>query len=69
MLFSYVGTIGQEAVIHENDRYYLAPNIALIRVDKTLVDPEYIRYFFQTSAFFGNADQSSVAIIVYAEYS
>ena len=51
MLFTYVGTIGQVAVIHENDRYYLAPNVALIRVDKTLVDPEYMRYFFQTSAF------------------
>ena len=51
MLFTYVGTIGQVAVIHENDRYYLAPNVALIRVDKTLIDPEYMRYFFQTSAF------------------
>ena len=51
MLFTYVGTVGQVAVIHENDRYYLAPNVALIRVDKTLVDPEYMRYFFQTSAF------------------
>ena len=51
MLFTYVGTVGQVAVIHENDRYYLAPNVALIRVNKTLVDPEYMRYFFQTSAF------------------
>ena len=39
------------AVICENDRYYLAPNVALIRVDKELVEPEYMRYFFQTSAF------------------
>ena len=31
MLFTYVGTIGQVAVINENDKYYLAPNVALIR--------------------------------------
>ena len=33
MLFTYVGTIGQVAVINENDKYYLAPNVALIRAD------------------------------------
>ena len=51
MLFTYVGTIGQVAVINENDKYYLAPNVALIRADTQLVNPEYMRYFFQTNAF------------------
>jgi len=51
MLFTYVGTIGQVAVINENDKYYLAPNVALIRVDKKIVNPEYMRYYFQTSEF------------------
>ena len=51
MLFTYVGTIGQVAVINENDRYYLAPNVALIRADTQFVNPEYMRYFFQTNAF------------------
>ena len=51
MLFTYVGTIGQVAVINENNKYYLAPNVALIRVNKELVNPEYMRYFFQTSVF------------------
>ena len=51
MLFTYVGTVGQVAVIHENDKYYLAPNVAMIRVNQTLVDPEYMRYFFQTGTF------------------
>ena len=51
MLFTYVGTIGQVAVIEENDKYYLAPNVALIRVDKKIINPEYMRYFFQTNIF------------------
>ena len=51
MLFTYVGTIGQVAVINENDKYYLAPNVALIRVDTQFVNPEYMRYFFQTNVF------------------
>ena len=51
MLFTYVGTIGQVAVINENDKYYLAPSVALIRADTQFVNPEYMRYFFQTNAF------------------
>ena len=51
MLFTYVGTIGQVAVINENDKYYLAPNVALIRADTQFVNPEYMRYFFQTNTF------------------
>ena len=51
MLFTYVGTVGQVAVIKENDKYYLAPNVALIRADSKIVNPEYMRYFFQTSRF------------------
>ena len=31
MLFTYVGTIGQVALIDEENKYYLAPNVALIR--------------------------------------
>lgn len=52
MLFTYVGTIGQVAIVDKNDKYYLAPNVALIRADKSIVNPEYMRYFFQTSVFF-----------------
>ena len=51
MLFTYVGTIGQVAVIKENNKYYLAPNVALIRADKKIINPEYMRYFFQTNIF------------------
>ena len=52
MLFTYVGTIGQVALIDEEDKYYLAPNVALIRCDKSIMMPEYMRYYFQSSLFF-----------------
>lgn len=36
ILFTYVGTIGELAIIPENDRYYLAPNVARIRLENNL---------------------------------
>lgn len=51
MLFTYVGTVGQVALIDEEDRYYLAPNVALIRVDSNVVLPEFLRYYFQSNFF------------------
>ena len=51
MLFTYVGTIGQVALIDENDRYYLAPNVALIRVDSSVVLPRFLQYYFQSTYF------------------
>ena len=51
ILFTYVGTIGQVALIEENDRFYLAPNVALVRVEKPFLKPEFMRYYFQTSMF------------------
>ena len=51
MLFTYVGTIGQVALIDENDKYYLAPNVALIRCNEEVLIPEYMRYYFQSGQF------------------
>lgn len=51
MLFTYVGTIGQVALIDENDKYYLAPNVALIRINKDYLLPRFAMYFFQTNSF------------------
>ena len=50
MLFTYVGTVGQVALIDENDRYYLAPNVALIRIGDEFL-PEYMMYYFLTWKF------------------
>ena len=51
MLFTYVGTIGQVALIDEEDKYYLAPNVALIRPIDDRLNPQYMRYYFQSSNF------------------
>ena len=51
MLFTYVGTIGQVALIDEEEKYYLAPNVALIRVNKEIMPPEYMKYYFQSGQF------------------
>lgn len=51
MLFTYVGTVGQVALIDEDDKYYLAPNVALIRITTNLVLPKYLMYYFRTNMF------------------
>ncbi len=51
MLFTYVGTIGQVALIDKEDKYYLAPNVALIRSTTDKLIPEYMRYYFQSGKF------------------
>ena len=55
MLFTYVGTIGQVALIDKNDRFYLAPNVAMIRLnDKERILPKYLMHFFQTNLFWNS---------------
>ena len=51
MLFTYVGTVGQVALIDKNDKYYLAPNVALIRINEKTFLPKYVMYYFLTSKF------------------
>ena len=54
MLFTYVGTVGQVALIDKNDKYYLAPNVALIRIENKNIIPKFLMYYFQTSIFKDN---------------
>ena len=51
MLFTSVGTVGQVAIVDEEDKYYLAPNVALIRCNKEVLLPQYMKYYFQTTRF------------------
>lgn len=51
MLFTYVGTIGDVALIDKNDRYYLAPNVSRIRFLTDKVIPRLMMYYFQTFSF------------------
>ena len=34
ILYTYVGTVGEVAVVDKNDKYYLAPNVSRIRLSK-----------------------------------
>ena len=51
MMFTYIGTIGEVALIEENDKYYLAPNVSRIRVDKSKIIPKFILHYFNVSSF------------------
>lgn len=51
MLFTYVGTVGQVALIDKNDKYYLAPNVALVRINDKKYLPKYMMYYFLTNKF------------------
>src|SRR5690606_21030807 len=50
MLLTYVGTVGDLAVVPENDKYYLAPNVARIRF-KNHIDPKYASQLMGTKKF------------------
>ena len=51
ILFTYVGTIGELAIIHDDNRFYLAPNVARIRIiDKT--DSEFIVQLMERDEFY-----------------
>lgn len=51
ILFTYVGTIGEVGLIEENNKYYLAPNVALIRVDYKKILPKYMIHLLQSNNF------------------
>ena len=49
ILFTYVGTIGESAIVDKNDAYYLAPNVALIRIAHE--SPQYALFYMQSEQF------------------
>ncbi|QDC99782.1 restriction endonuclease subunit S [Candidatus Methylopumilus planktonicus] len=51
LLFTYIGTIGEVALIVENNRFYLAPNVARIRLDENLLLPSFALQYFNNSDF------------------
>ncbi|WP_220272274.1 restriction endonuclease subunit S [Capnocytophaga ochracea] len=51
MLFTYVGTVGSVALIPENDKYYLAPNVARIRFLDRRINPRFMFHYFQSDEF------------------
>lgn len=51
ILYTYVGTVGQVGLVDKNNKYYLAPNVARIRITKDEVNPKYIMYFLLSNIF------------------
>lgn len=51
MLLTYVGTVGALAVVPENDKYYLAPNVARVRFKKQ-VYPKYASQLMGSRKFY-----------------
>ena len=51
MLFTYVGTIGNVALIDENEKYYLAPNVSRIRFNNDVVNPKFALHYFLSDFF------------------
>ena len=51
ILFTYVGTVGETAIITENDKYYLAPNVARIRLKTNQFNAIYLQELLNTNKF------------------
>ena len=51
IIFTYVGTVGEVAIIKENNRFYLAPNVARIRI-KSNNSPKYISHYIRRESFY-----------------
>ena len=45
LVISYVGTVGEVAVIPEDNKFHLAPNVAKITVEKKEINPFYMNQF------------------------
>ena len=50
IMFTYVGTVGEVAIIKENNRFYLAPNVSRIRVQSN-DSPKFISHYMRTDNF------------------
>ena len=48
LLFTYVGTIGEVALINQNNKYYLAPNVCRIRPYEC-INAMYLLYLFNSN--------------------
>ena len=51
IMFTYVGTVGEVAIITENDRFYLAPNVSRIRVQSN-DSSKFISHYMRTDSFY-----------------
>ena len=52
ILFTYIGTVGQVAVIHEDNRYYLAPNVSRLRIKDANIISSFLMYQLSDLKFY-----------------
>lgn len=67
LVISYVGTLGRVAVIPQDDKFHLAPNVAKICVKKSAVSPEFLCHYLngfsgQKSIFEAAASTTQAAL-------
>lgn len=53
ILFTYVGTVGEVAIVRENDRFFLAPNVSRIRIKSDDL-PQYISHYMRNDNFYNS---------------
>ena len=51
ILFTYVGTVGELAIIPENECFYLAPNVSRIRL-KSVDNPRFLCHYMRSTKFY-----------------
>ena len=51
ILYTYVGTVGDVAVVDKNDKYYLAPNVSRIRLSKDY-NSDFIKQLLGSKKFY-----------------
>ena len=51
LMFTYIGTVGEVALIEENNKFYLAPNVARIRANNKNVNPKFLLQYFNIPQF------------------
>ena len=49
VLFSYVGTVGEVALIEENDKFHLAPNVAKLTFNESIVPKFALQYLMSSN--------------------
>lgn len=61
LLFTYVGTVGETALINQNDKYYLAPNVSRIRFNLDESNSKFMHYNISRSEYFNKVIKPSIA--------
>ena len=51
IMFTYVGTVGELAIIEENDKFYLAPNVSRIRIQSN-DSSKFVSHYMRTENFY-----------------